>query len=114
MTYHLYYKAPDWIGPRVASHLAIPYVVVEASVAAKRANGPWGVGHEAVLAALKRADAVVSLNPADEAGVRPYVAAPERLHALKPFIDASAYLVAARTRAARPRTCTSQDLEPFR
>jgi hypothetical protein len=29
-TYHLYYKAPDWIGPRVATALSIPYVVAEA------------------------------------------------------------------------------------
>src|SRR6185437_3573911 len=35
-TYHLYYEAPDWLGPRVADALAIPYVVAEASVAAKR------------------------------------------------------------------------------
>src|SRR5437868_734111 len=35
-TYHLYYKAPDWLGPAVADALAIPYVVAEASLAAKR------------------------------------------------------------------------------
>ena len=46
-TYHVYYKAPDWIGPRVADGLAIPYVVAEASVANKRAGGPWNAGHEA-------------------------------------------------------------------
>ena len=26
-TYHVYYKAPDWIGPRVADALDIPYVI---------------------------------------------------------------------------------------
>jgi predicted glycosyltransferase len=40
-TYHLYHKAPDWLGPRVADALAIPYVVAEASSAPKRAGGPW-------------------------------------------------------------------------
>ncbi|MET0527664.1 MAG: glycosyltransferase family 1 protein, partial [Microvirga sp.] len=25
-TYHVYYKAPDWIGPRVSKALNIPYV----------------------------------------------------------------------------------------
>ena len=35
-TYHLYYKAPDWLGPRVAEALSIPYVVAEASVAGTR------------------------------------------------------------------------------
>src|ERR1044071_1880552 len=39
-TYHLYYKAPDWLGPIVAATLGIPYVVAEASYAAKRAGGP--------------------------------------------------------------------------
>ncbi len=32
-SYHLYHKAPDWIGPRVAAELDIPYVVAEASYA---------------------------------------------------------------------------------
>ncbi len=39
-TYHLYYKAVDWIGPRVAAALDIPYLVAEASHAPKRARGP--------------------------------------------------------------------------
>ena len=42
ITYHLYYKAPDWVGPRVAAALNIPFVVIEASLAAKRAGrGAW-------------------------------------------------------------------------
>src|SRR5579859_5659357 len=28
-TYHLYYKAPDWIGPAVSQALRIPYVTAE-------------------------------------------------------------------------------------
>src|SRR3546814_20999217 len=62
-TYHLYYKAPDWIGPKVARALRIPYVVVEASVAYKRASGPWAASHRAVLDALGQAAPVVRLNP---------------------------------------------------
>src|SRR5687767_2980513 len=31
LTYHLYYKAPDWLGPRVSAALGIPYVIAEAS-----------------------------------------------------------------------------------
>ena len=30
-TYHLYYKAPDWLGPVVSGALGIPYVIAEAS-----------------------------------------------------------------------------------
>lgn len=100
ITYHLYYKAPDWIGPRVAAQLGIPYVILEASVAAKRAGGPWSLGHEASLAALARASAVVSINPADEAGIAPYVTDAARLHRLKPFLDAAPYTAAMRVRAA--------------
>ena len=66
-TYHLYYKAPDWLGPRVAEALSIPYVVAEASVAGKRRSGPWRLGHAAIVSALGRADAVVGLNSADRA-----------------------------------------------
>jgi glycosyltransferase involved in cell wall biosynthesis len=106
-TYHLYHKAPDWIGPRVAAALGIPYVLAEASVAAKRAGGPWGLGHEGAIAALARAAAVISLNPADEAGIAPHVAAPTRLHRLKPFLDARDYRAAARVRPAN-RKVTAQ------
>jgi glycosyltransferase involved in cell wall biosynthesis len=106
-TYHLYHKAPDWIGPRVAAALGVPYVVAEASVAAKRAGGPWGLGHEAVIAALARATAVITLNPADEAGIAPHVASPTRLHRLKPFLDAHDYRAAARVRPSN-RAVTAQ------
>ena len=51
-TYHVYYKAPDWIGPRVADALGIPYVVAEGSRAPKRAEGAWCAGHRAAEQAL--------------------------------------------------------------
>ncbi len=41
-TYHLYHKAPDWLGPAVAGALAIPYVVAEASHAPKQDVGSLG------------------------------------------------------------------------
>ena len=46
-TYHLYHKAPDWLGPRISTALEIPYVVAEASFAPKQAGGPWMIGHRA-------------------------------------------------------------------
>jgi glycosyltransferase involved in cell wall biosynthesis len=90
-TYHLYYKAPDWIGPQVAAALGIPYVVAEASFAKKRAGGPWDIGHQAVEAALRRADLVIGLNTTDREGVLPLLAQPERFIAMPPFLDARAY-----------------------
>lgn len=98
LTYHLYHKAPDWLGPHVASALGIPYVVVEASVAPKRANGLWRLGYEAALAALRRADAVIGLNETDRACVLPALAAPERYVGLRPFVDTG--LFAGRRREA--------------
>ena len=68
-TYHLYHKAPDWIGPRVSARLGIPYVVAEASYAPKQACGAWRHGHRAVAAALARAERVIALNPDDVPGL---------------------------------------------
>jgi glycosyltransferase involved in cell wall biosynthesis len=90
-TYHLYYKAPDWLGPAVSAALGIPYVVAEASFATKRAGGAWDIGHRAVEAALRRADRVIGLNTADRAAVMPLLAHPDRFVALAPFLDADAY-----------------------
>lgn len=64
-TYHLYDRAPDWIGPTVAAALNIPYVVAEASLAPSRANGAWRPGHAATVAALRQAKAVFILNEND-------------------------------------------------
>ena len=68
-TYHLYHKAPDWIGPRVSARLGIPYVVAEASYAPKQARGAWRHGHRAVAAALAQAVRVIALNPDDVPGL---------------------------------------------
>lgn len=89
LTYHLYHKAPDWLGPRVSERLGIPYVVAEASYAGKQAGGPWRLGHEAVSEALARADLLLALNPADVEGVRPLLSSSARLEILPPFLDAA-------------------------
>ncbi|MSP68387.1 MAG: glycosyltransferase [Alphaproteobacteria bacterium] len=100
LTYHLYYKAPDWIGPAVAAALGIPYLVVEASHAPQRAGGAWDLGHRAVEHALKQAAAVFHLTRRDRAALVPLVAAPERLHFLLPFLDPAPFVATAGARAA--------------
>jgi glycosyltransferase involved in cell wall biosynthesis len=90
-TYHLYYKAPDWLGPAVSTALGIPYVVAEASAAPKRAGGSWQVGHRAIEEALRRADAVFGLNPVDRECVVPLLRDPSRWIALSPFLDIRRY-----------------------
>ena len=87
-TYHLYYKAPDWLGPAVADALAIPYLVAEASHAPKRAGGPWAPGHAAAADAIARAAAIFTLNPADAECLAPLAGA-GRVVRLPPFLDAA-------------------------
>ncbi len=90
-TYHVYHKAPDWLGPPVAAALGIPYVVAEASFAPKREGGKWALGHRAAAQAIGRAAAVIGLNPADRGCVLPLLAEPSRWVAIKPFLDARDY-----------------------
>ena len=89
-TYHLYHKAPDWIGPAVSRALDIPYVVAEASVAAMQQDGPWALGYAASVAGLRAAAATLSLNPADVAGVRTVRGASGLDQVLPPFLDLAA------------------------
>ena len=84
-TYHLYHKAPDWLGPHVCQLLHIPYLVAEASHAPKQANGPWADGYQASGEALKQASAVIALNRADIPCIEPWVTRQTKLVHLKPF-----------------------------
>ena len=103
-TYHLYHKAPDWLGPPVCDALGIPYVVAEASFAAKQAAGPWAEGLAASVAAIRRADLVLALSTRDVAGLRDVVADPQRLVRFPPFLDTAPFAAAAGARAeARAR-----------
>jgi glycosyltransferase involved in cell wall biosynthesis len=90
-SYHVYHKAPDWLGPTVASALSIPYVVAEASLTPIQRCHPWAAGHRATEDAIKRADAVIGLNSADRECVLPLLRQPWRWVALKPFVDAANY-----------------------
>jgi glycosyltransferase involved in cell wall biosynthesis len=86
-TYHLYYKAPDHLGPRIADAFGIPYLIAEASHAEKRARGSYAPGHAAAAAAIARADAAIVINGADSEGLARLLPA-ERCHPLLPFLDA--------------------------
>lgn len=97
-TYHLYHKAPDWIGPKVARVLGIPYLVAEASHAPKQANGRWAAGFRAAEAALRQAGAVFALSLDDERGLRKALGPNAPIHRLPPFLDASPYVRAAQDR----------------
>ncbi len=98
-TYHVYYKAPDWLGPASSAALGIPYVIAEASYAQKRASGPWAIGHQAAADAISRARLVISPARYDVAGLEELVAK-ERVVHLPPFLDAEPYRDAAKERKA--------------
>lgn len=100
-TYHLYHKAPDWIGPTVARRLRIPYVVAEASYAPKQAGGRFDLGHRAVAEALAQATLVLQPNPADTECVLPLLAAPERLKPLPPFLETALFRMPNRHESRR-------------
>ena len=89
-TYHLYHKAPDWIGPRVSARLGIPYVVAEASYAPKQADGAWRHGHRAVAVALSHSSRLLALNPDDVPGLEALLGEGARIRRLAPFLDTGA------------------------
>ncbi|KAA2238233.1 glycosyltransferase family 4 protein [Salinarimonas soli] len=101
-TYHVYYKAPDWIGPAVAGALGIPYLVAEGSRAGKRAGGPWAIGHEGAEAALDRADAILVLTGADREALERHRPAGQRLVDLPPFLDTAPWTPRVGPRPAGP------------
>ena len=54
-TYHPYYKAPDLIGPELASTFAVPYVTAEASYSRRRNAGLWADSQALVVRAIEQA-----------------------------------------------------------
>jgi glycosyltransferase involved in cell wall biosynthesis len=108
-TYHLYHKAPDWLGPAVTKSLGIPYVIAEASYAPSQAGGRFDLGHKAAGEAIAQADAVISLTTADTECLRPLLGLPDRLSVLRPFVEPPAFRDRAADRAALAR---SLNLDP--
>ena len=89
-TYHLYYKAPDLIGPAVAGALGIPYVVAEASHAPKRNLDAWASHQRHAEAALQQASTVFCLTRADRQGLEK-LKLKAALVNLPPFIETSPF-----------------------
>jgi glycosyltransferase involved in cell wall biosynthesis len=98
LTYHLYHKAPDWLGLTVTRALKIPYAIVEASFAPKQATGAWRQGHAQVRRALANADLVIGFNPSDEECVRPLMQPSATYITLAPFIDGAPFRAARANR----------------
>jgi glycosyltransferase involved in cell wall biosynthesis len=113
-TYHLYHKAPDHLGPAVATRLGIPYIAAEASLARRRAQGSWAVGYAASLHALERADLVLAMTSIDQQGLGSALPA-RRLMLFPPFLETSAHVAARSARDQhRARLATAHGLNPDR
>ncbi|MQX36801.1 glycosyltransferase family 4 protein [Roseospira navarrensis] len=113
-TYHLYHKAPDWLGPRVSARLGIPYAVAEASRALKQKHGPWADGFAEADAALTRADRVFAMTARGACGVAPV--AGDRLVRLAPFLSDPGLIDPATVDrpAARAALAAAHGLDPGR
>ncbi|WP_118133208.1 glycosyltransferase family 4 protein [Oceanicella sp. SM1341] len=85
-TYHCYWKAPDLIGPALARHFGIPYVISEAIYSERRNTGPWADFARRAHAALEAADVLYWTTARDLPGLAE-TARPGQLRELPPFID---------------------------
>src|SRR5258706_1285802 len=112
-TYHVYYKAPDWLGPEASAALGIPYVIAEASHAQKRAGGAWNTGHQGAMEAIRRADLLLCPTRDDMAGLRMLAELRGRIEPLPPFLDAAPFRAAAARRdACRKEMARAHGLDP--
>lgn len=86
-TYHLYYKSPDLLGPRVARALGAPYVAAEASWARKRALDEWAPWQAAAEAAMAACQVIFTYTDRDAAGLREAPNLKAHIARLPPFLD---------------------------
>lgn len=103
ITYQSYYRAPDLVGPTVATALDIPYVLVDTYLSGKSRRTPFRPWVSAARLAARRADLIFLLSPRD----RPRVAAcrgsrfaAERILDLPPPVDATRFDASAEHRRA--------------
>ena len=112
-TYHLYYKAPDWLGPQLSRALDIPYVIAEASHAPKRASGPWALGHEACERAIRQASLLLCPSRVDIPGLAELVGSSTPIVHVPPFLDPALLRTAAAARNThRARLVEAHGLDP--
>ncbi|PBC19256.1 MULTISPECIES: glycosyltransferase family 4 protein [unclassified Mesorhizobium] len=89
-SYHPYYKAPDLIGPELASAFGVPYVTAEASYSRRRDAGVWADAQALVARAVEQAALNICFTQRDRRGLTDAI--PDAaLGMLPPFIDTSAF-----------------------
>lgn len=114
-TYHLYHKAPDWLGPALAQRFNLPYCIAEASLASKRKDGDWRDGYAQSLTAIGRADRIFQVNPQDTEGLRAVLGGKLPIVPLDPFlIDPPAPLNPADRHRLRHDLAAQNGIDPDR
>ncbi len=109
-TYHPYYKAPDLIGPRLASAFAVPYVTAEASYSRRRNAGLWADSQALVARAVGQAALNICFTLRDRQGLADAI--PDAAFGmLPPFIDTSLFREAP-TRGSPKRLVTVAMMRP--
>ncbi len=78
-----------------------------------RRAGKWALGHEAVAAALRRADGVIHLNPRDAVCVEPLLKPGAASATIRPFLETVPFATAAAGRAMhRKALCERFAIDP--
>lgn len=86
ITYHSYYKAPDLLGRHAAQALGIPYLLIEATRAAKRLTGPWASFAAEAEAACDAAQVIFYLTERDAIALRAAQRGGQHILPLPPFL----------------------------
>ena len=86
LTYHSYYKAPDLLGPSLSRQWGIPYILIEATRASKRLQGPYARFAKAAEAACDTADVIFYLTEYDRVALERDRVPGQRLVRLRPFL----------------------------
>ncbi|MDG4882697.1 glycosyltransferase family 4 protein [Mesorhizobium sp. WSM4884] len=89
-TYHPYYKAPDLIGPELASAFGVPYLTAEASYSSRRNAGLWADTQALVARAVEQAALNICFTQRDRQGLADAIPG-AALGMLPPFIDTSLF-----------------------
>ena len=92
-TYHPYCKAPDWLGPAVATALSIPCASAEACRTHQGRDIDWLKGRATVQAAIRLTAVNFCLKPSDEAYLRSFLPDMRSVVPLRPFIDPDGWAV---------------------
>ena len=90
VTYHSYYKAPDLLGPVLSERWGVPYVLIEASRARTRLEGPFARFAAAAERACDCADVIFYLTDHDREALARYRPPGQQLVHLRPFLDRAA------------------------